>query len=342
MATACGGGGGGGSNESPLLTLLGAIPDTEEAASYVSYTNYQAYYDEFGAGSPPKNASSEDFLEWAAAALSPEGDAPPLVGFSDFVINAFNEGRAYQDELGLDPAGIDQAIEAGKPPATYEVLLGEFDHGRIDDAVHSEPNFSGLLEEASYEDVDYYTWGDDFAQDFTNTTPVRKLGRGGRLAVVDDMFMWCLWTEGMTGMIDATSETRDSLADRDDIRVMAEKLDALGVYSAEFVDASAAEAGDQGSVLGPHVSVSTGAGADDEGTYLAVLTAHETADQASDNAMRLESWFTGGSDYRGNVWSDHVDSVEAVVEDTLTVVTLRGPTLPWGLLLVNPTFLGGE
>lgn len=342
LASACGGGDDGGSDDSPLLRLLGAIPDTPEAASYVSYTNYQAYYDEFDAGSPPENASSEEFAQWAFSALSPGGDAPPLIGYSEFVINAFNEGQAYQDELGLDPGGIDQAIEAGRPPATYEVLLGDFDAGRIDDAVHTEPNFSGLLEEASYEDMDYYTWGDDFAQDFAHTTPVRNLGRGGRLALVDDRFMWCLWTEGMTGMIDAANDATDSLADREDMRAMAEKLDALGVYSAEFVDPSATETDVQGSVLGPYLSVSTGAGADSGGPFLAVLIANDTAEDASDNATRLESWFTDGSDYRGTVWSDHVDSVGAAAEDTLTVVKLRGGSLPWGILLVNPAFVGGE
>ena len=82
----------------------------------------------------------------------------------------------------------------------------------------------------------YYAWGDDFEIDLSRVTPVRPLGRGGRLAVDDGFLYWVPWTAGMEGLIDAGAGRTATLADDPPFARVAGALEAAGVYSAVLTD----------------------------------------------------------------------------------------------------------
>ena len=331
LGAACGGGdddGGDNSGASPLMALLGAIPDTPEAASYVGYSDLGAYYDALGVDSPPRGASNDEFDEWLGELSEAErGDFAPLLGGAEFALDALRDAEAFQAEIGLDPADIRQSIEAGAPPEMYTILRGGFDSGDIGDAVENDENFADLLETETHSDVNYYTWGEDFEQDFARNSPVHSLGRGGRLALHDDLLMWCFWTDGMTGMIDAAIDAAGSLADRPDVAAIADALQQADVFSAQVFGGLQTPA-----EFGAPSASATGAGMDAEGPALTLVFAYEDAAQAASNVATVEAGLDGIDEFEGRPWAERVDSIDVAGEGQVVVATLHGPDLPWNFL----------
>jgi hypothetical protein len=337
-ATACGGGGDDddGTSGSPLLELLGAIPDTPDAASYVTYADLDAYYDALGVGSPPKNASQDEFDEWLGELSDAErsGEFAQIRGGAQFALDGLRDVEAYRDEIAIDPARITQSIEAGSPPETYTVLSGDFDAGDVSDAVENDETWSQLLEEPSHGGVSYWSWGEDFETDFARNTPVHTLGRGGRLALHNDLALWCFWTAGMAGMIDAMTDATGSLADHPEFAHMIELLDEQGVYYFTMAatppddadDTSADEADDR-----PYGFITEAGGTDAEGPYLYLLIGSGTEAVAQQSVGLLQQIFEDDQEYQGVPMSERVESMEIHAEGTMTIATLRGENLPWDL-----------
>ena len=346
-AAACGGGdddGGSESSDSALMTLLGAIPDTPEAASYVGYSGLDAYYDALGVGSPPGGASAAEFDEWLGDLSEAEqGDVAPLLASAEFALDALRDTEAFRAEIGVDPANIRQSIEAGEPPEMYTVLRGDFDSGDIGDAVANDENFADLLTDATHSGVAYYTWGEGLGQDCARNSPVHSLERGGRLALHDDLLMWCFWTDGMTGMIDATIDADDSLADRDDFSGMASAIETLPVYWVSLTTETTATASSPVPLLSPFEAYAVAGGTDDDGPFLAIALANTDEATATENAGRIVERFEAASEqgesYR---WAQGVETVEASVIGTVTLAVLRGEALPWNFVVDDAETLQHE
>ena len=326
------------------MVLLGAIPDTPEAASYVGYADLDAYYDALGVDLPPAGALNDEFDEWLGQLVEAErGDVAPLLALPEFARDALRDTGAFQAEIGLDPAHIRQAIEAGEPPEMYTVLRGDFDSGDIGDAVENDENFADLLETESHSEVSYYAWGEDFEQDFARNSSVHSLGRGGRLALHGDLLLWCFWTDGMTGMIDATIDAGDSLADRQDFAALASAIETLPVYWASLTTETTETASSPVPLLAPFESYAIAGGTDDDGPLLVIALANADEATATDNAERIVSRFQAaaedGDSYR---WAEGVETVEALVIGTVTLAVLRGRSLPWNFILIGPEALQHE
>jgi hypothetical protein len=305
--------------------MLGAVPDTLDTASYVAYADFEAYWDGQASGPPPRGATQDEFDDWFTALGGFElgADDAPLIGGSRFAWDGLQEIEAYRSEIGLDPATVRQSLETGAPPQTYNVLRGDFSADEIDASVQADANFSDLLVEETRGDVTYHSWGEDFAIDGQRISPVHTLGRGGRLGLHDDLLFWCFWTEGMTGMIDAATDEADSLADRQDFMLMTKEIDRVGAYSAQLAvttDLTIADA-----QLEPIVAAASASGMDDDGVFLLLVLVHADEASAQQNLTQLETAFAGEP--------ERVTSVTADGRGVLVTALLRGPDLPWNVLI---------
>ena len=316
-----------------LTAMLGALPDTPDVASTVAYVNLAAYFEAIGVGQPPRDATVEELAEWVDEMVT-EGQArnAPLVGANDFAIGLYRQPVAYQTELGIQAAEVAETIRAGKAPETYTLLSGEFNAGNVNAAVASDPTWSDRLETATWNGVEYYTWGADLLFNQERITPVRPLGHGGRLALIDGLLLWCGWTDGMTGMIDSNAGTSTSLAERPDIGSVANIMVERDAYSLFLNTPDFEETPPSGSgpLVEPWLWVAEGGSIDEDGPVLTLVLGHTDEGSAAANVGRLQTLLDEGEDRNGTPWADQFGSVEITSEGTLTIATLRGDDLPWG------------
>lgn len=295
-----------------------------------------ALLDRIPAGGAPADAAVVDVAAAAAAA----GIGVPGAGASDEAIAAFFSGLprdavppslltdpfpdfgALRTELGLDPARVVRVITAGLPDSSYQVLEGDFDAASIDAAsidaaVHADPVWSDLLAEAEHRGVAFYAWGEDFQIDVSRVTPVRRLGRGGRLALDGRFLYWVPWTGGLEVLIDAGAGAVGTLADDSRFTRTARALEAQGVYSAVIGD-RLLDGGDSGRALG------LGGGRDQEGSFWVMVAVHDTDAGAEAAAAEVRAVLTGGTiAATGGPWSERVAGFEVTVEGDMLVVVAR-------------------
>ncbi len=128
-------------------------------------------------------------------------------------------------ELGFGLEDIDQMVEGGVPPSEFYIATGRFDPAAIDSAGRSDPTWGPRLEIKEHRGFTFYSWGEDYrtSADFT---PVRSLGRGGRLVVGDGWISWTFGDAEARATIDAALDTRTSAATIDLVRTAAEQADA--------------------------------------------------------------------------------------------------------------------
>ena len=102
---------------------------------------------------------------------------------------------AYNDEewkqtLGFVAADVDQRIYAGAMPQyLYEAVRGRFIREDVDSAAQTGP-MNEMLEVIPYQGQEFYSWGEDNQIFLDMISNVRPLGRGHRLALVDDFIFW--------------------------------------------------------------------------------------------------------------------------------------------------------
>lgn len=97
--------------------------------------------------------------------------------------------RSLQTVLGVDTAAIRDGVVTMTPPHDVLIASGTFDLDAIDQAVRADPDWSGLLTVKEFEGESFYSWGGDYAIE-GDPSPLRPLGRGGRLLVRDDLFVF--------------------------------------------------------------------------------------------------------------------------------------------------------
>ena len=305
--------GGGDAEEKGWITgLLDRIPDTPASAEYITVVDLTAAAAAAGITTPDAGASEEDLGDYFRS-LPHDALVP------DLLRDAFPRFGDLTGELGVDPALVGAAIMAGNAPETFQVLAGGFDPAVIDQAVHAEPAWSDLLTTGEYGGVAYYRWGDDFTIDTSRVTPVRPLGRGGRLALDAGFLYWVPWTAGMEGLIDARAGAVPTLADDSRLARAARALAAAGVYSAILTDRPLVEdAAASGLVLG------IGGGRDEAGAYWVIVAVHDTAAAAQESATAVRSVLSEGTILStGQRWSERVTGFDIEVEDDMLVGVVR-------------------
>jgi len=266
---------------------------------------------------------------------------------------------AYSDEewketLGFVSADIDQRIYAGELPLDYyEAVRGRFSRDDVDNAARTGPG-NDMLEVVSYQGHEFYSWGGDNDINMSMRSNVRQLGRGFRLALVDDFIFWVRWTDGMKEMIDSHTDNIESLADNENYKLLAGGLEELDTATAFF----SAESQSQSHIkevykdmleepsnerqqlfteeverqvrLKPYQALATGAGIDEKGYYLAIALLNPSEELARENATLLEqrinqskiamAWYSQS----GDKWSDLIEGMEIESKGRLTLARLYG------------------
>jgi len=275
--------------------------------------------------------------------------------------------RAYSDEewketLGFVSADVDQRIYAGELPLDYyEAVRGRFSRDDVDNAAKTGPG-NNMLEVVSYQGHEFYSWGGDNDINMSMRSNVRPLGRGHRLALVDDFIFWVRWTDGMKKMIDSYTDNIESLADKEDYNLLAGALEELDTVTAFFSAESQSlsyiseiyqqvieEPGDSERRqlfvkeikrevrLKPYQAFATGAGIDDEGYYLAIVLSNPSEEVAQENATLLEQRINQAKiawawhSQSGDSWLDLIESMEIESKGRLTIAKLYGGVAEcWG------------
>ncbi len=266
--------------------------------------------------------------------------------------------RAYNDEewkeaLGFVRSDVDQTIYAVTvPPRQYEAVRGRFDRDEIYNAVKTGP-FNEYLETMTYKGYEFYSWGEDFDIHMDRRSGLRPLGRGHRLALVDDFACWVLWTDGVKEMIDSYESDVKSLADNECYKLLAGVLEEFDTITAffstesqsyelfseafkEIIEDSGNNEVEQMFVeeikrlprLKPYRAYATGAGLNEKGYYLVISLMNPDDETAKENANlleeRIESSKLTWSDYRGQPWSEIIEEMEIGVKGQLTTAKLYG------------------
>ncbi|MQA00227.1 MAG: hypothetical protein GEU80_13025 [Dehalococcoidia bacterium] len=226
-----------------------------------------------------------------------------------------SEYERLQRYFGIGFADIDQWVEAGQPSGQLFGAAGAFDPQQAEERLAACEECPPA-HRREHGDVGYYAWGGDFEQNLSSPLgppAFDRLGRGGRVAILDEYALRAVWDEGIESMLDALDGT-GSLADDRDFRLLATNLEDLGALGATLTDQTTspemAEAAlnigvfqddpalraaaerawsttEGPPVLRPYVALAAGPGHDGDEAYTAVVIVHETKEAARENAGRL-------------------------------------------------------
>jgi len=277
----------------------------------------------------------------------------PLFGSSP---NAYTD-EEWKQTLGFIQADVDQTIYAGALPMSYyEAVHGRFSRDDVGSAARTGAG-NDMLEVISYQGHEFYSWGTDTDINMSMRSNVRPLGRGYRLALVDDFIFWVRWTDGMKEMIDSYEGNIESLADTEDYRSLAEALEELDVCCAFFSSESQSQSRvkevykdivddpannerrqtlveeiQRPLLLRQYQAFATGAGIDDKGYFMAIVLVNASEAVARDNAALLEQRISEAKNVAGiRAWSDLIQSMEIESKGRLTTARLYGGACTyWG------------
>jgi hypothetical protein len=175
------------------------------------------------------------------------------------------------------------------------------------------------------------------------------LGKGYRLALVDDFLCWVVWTDGIKEMIDSYEDRIDSLADVEEYQLLADGLIELDVCEAFFstepqsrdniIECRGQRTHDSDPELyqrflesiedpvhlEPFQAFATGAGLDEQGFYMVIVLLNPDEETARNNATLLEQRINRTiSVGRGLPWTDLIESTEIQSDGRLTIAKLYG------------------
>ena len=340
--------------------LLGAIPDTPEARTSVYINDYALARRLFDPIFPvPGPGDDEEAVAQFNTRLPPmgrppEGEAWPVMSFGNHsFFGPVNHRRVNFQHFAFDARNLDQSIAAG-PGAEMDVARGRFDTQAADKALGTCSECSAPSRE-EHRGVPYYSWGaDNEIDDSMKFAPPAfdGLGRGGRIAVLDEYVFRTLATDAMNLLIDAHLNEAPSLADVEEFRLLASGMSRLGGYSIflsgdvgilgidesaklevggrsptqEQIDEMRAKLANPG-LLRPYQAVGFGGGKDEDGAHMALVLVHADDGSAEDNVALLRRRIEEGSSIWFDApWSDvvDVDALEIYTDGRLLLAKLKG------------------
>lgn len=144
-------------------------------------------------------------------------------------------------ELGINPVQIERVVTMDATGSTrpglqrIDILEGTFDPAAIEAAVRADPRWASALVEATHSGVVYFAWGGDGSLDVTKRSPVRPLGVGGRLVILDERtLVWASSTVVAEAAIDAWAGNQPRLIDDQPTTTLVATVDAQGADRASF------------------------------------------------------------------------------------------------------------
>ncbi len=323
--------------------LLGTIPDTPELRREVYINDYALVRQVFDIPLPgpgdDEDALAEFYERPPPTGFGREADDPPVMGFGAIsFFGPFNQHRNITAEnlqhLAFDVRSMDQSIVALALPATLDVVRGRFDPQATDKSLESCSECEPHSRE-EYGGVSYYSWGEDYAfnPQLRFAPPAfDEIGRGGRIAVLDEYVFRTLGTSDMKALIDAGLNEGASLADVEEFRLLAGGMSRLGAYTMLLSDDvevwdTANYAAEGGPWLRPYEAFATGAGKDENGHYMALVLVHADDASSEENVGLLRRIIEEeGSVLYDALWSDYIDVERSEIhaEGRVLLAKLRG------------------
>ncbi len=359
VALACGGGGGRESTSTRTATpgdagtqgttnvwleLLGRVPAIDEGREFIAMNNYARLRDLLGVPAPELDSSESELQEYlediavtnaADGRNIPRGTYPGPLLYLDRFPTEFEKRR---ETLGFNLANVDQEVWLFTRNQVH-VLVGRFDGGAIDSALHNDQAYGPSLREETHAGINYYSWPEG--------DPLDSLNLG-----LDPPFLWShalafdgnavYWSEAplMPSMIDTFRDVQPSLADVERYRLLAEGLNRFDRYATVIADsrvplslAAAISAGvgtseaivegiksslKEKPLLLPYEAQATGVGQDEKGIYMVVVAVHGDAATASENVERLRARVGSGAiNYAGQSWQSIISDLEVSSEGPL-------------------------
>lgn len=211
---------------------------------------------------------------------------------------------------------------AGSPPTSTTIFAVSVPPEEIEQAVTTDPVWSGDLRIDDGPAGPIYVWSDDGSPVPDRISGARPLGRGGLLAPLDDgLVIRTLFTEPMEASLTARRDGT-SLADVPALVELVNALDAAGVYSFLVTNGSGPtpdvtlsaspeelreelEADLADARLVPFGFAAAATAADGREQLAVVAYVHGSPEAAAANVARITELFaTGSSDVTGAPWSE--------------------------------------
>ena len=333
LAAGCGSGVSGDGDAGPagdagdggVQAALSFVPAIEGAADFVVVNDIAAAADAAGLTAPDPGASEQEVGAYLSPLSGVGDDSTVAVAPSDLLIQSAIDDAGWRDEVGFGVIDLTGDVTSGQPPDDLQTFFGDVDEAAVEQAVTTDPSWSGELEEVEHGDLTYWSWGDDGGIDPQRVSTVRRLGESARLFVDDDagVAYWANTTATMEAALDTFTGDAPSLADDPELGPMAAALDDLGAYSAVLTADGATFAG--GGELEPYDAVASGAAVVDGQPRLLLVYANPDEATAQANAATLADLVADGeSSANGRPWSDALGAGEIEVDGTL--VTASFPT----------------
>lgn len=329
------------------LSLLALVPDNEASRAEVTMNDYAMLRDVYGIERPSVDANEDELIDYYVEILGATENIWPAEMLGE--VRQRDVFTALRTELGFTIADVDIDLLAGNvrtlsPPGIrpeYQLVRGRFTEEQIEEALPTDPTFGDVLERAAYNGTFYYHWGYEGAN-VQRTTLIRPLGEGAQILIDDNTLFWTYEYDRMKEMIDASRNDEASLADAEDYQRVAAALDDLGTFgvSLQWQPQSLWVEGEAGvnegdlaldHLLAPYNLVGTGRGLDVDGSFLAIVLAHDDERVADENVSRLETRIEQAGQlnsqerFAGNAsprWADHIDASEIYADGRLLIAKL--------------------
>lgn len=287
-----------GESADPVVELLDGVPASmlSDDGATISYTNLATVWELAGVGLSDREA---EFGEVLGAAF-----VQPAALFQRRMVE-FDAARA---EVGFSYVDIERAVDVMALPRQLSIVDTAVSSGDIIAAVESDPIWSPLLTVVDGPHGDYFSWGD--GRELSRMTPLRPLGVGGQLAIVDQEPATILRTTNHRDVEAAQATLADAVPSILDESVLIIALADVAAAPGDVLQLKA--------VLRPNVYLpmpspgepmgvpTSPPAAETVGTYLAtvavqysgtdprteLLVIHPTPTAAADNAASIEQWFS--------------------------------------------------
>lgn len=327
-------GDGSGEDSGAFAELLGVVPDTAANREQIYLGNWATAAD-LAHQDQPENA--EAVVDYVL-----EVQEGTDLSFNPNVVwlQEADDSEGLEEQLGFHLGQVDASIVAGAPPEHVLAFRGRFDVDAIAEAIEADPEWSDLLEVVEHGGTEYFSWDDEPEPGAGEPGPRDQLGRGGNMYVTEDELWWSFSAEGIEGMIDAQAGDAESLADDDDVRSVAEELDALGAFSASITETDGSDYGvpldgtgddRSGPTVATYELLATGAYAESSDLLGVVILVNEDEATAEENVERLTEVIRAGESAVNPLeWADEIDIESIDRSGNLTIATVDiegGPRL---------------
>lgn len=316
---------------SGIEAALTFVPAHEGAADLVVVNDWATAADAVGLTAPEPVASEQEVGAYLSPLSGIGDDATVGVALPDLLIQNAIDDAGWRNEVGFGVIDLSGDVTSGQPPDDLNTFFGDFDESAVEQAVTTDPSWSGQLDEVERGDETYYSWGEDGAIDVSGVSTVRRLGESARLFVDDGagVAYWANTTATMEAALDTFAGDAPSLADDPELGPMARALDGMGAYSALLTadsealrTAEGAPGTDPGPTLEPYEAVATGAAVVDGSPRLLVVLVNADEATAETNADLLAQIVAEGeSAVNRRPWSEVLDEGDITVDGTLVAAS---------------------